>query len=159
MQEPTTMRFDSRAEFGAQWRACLGAARARIDLFDPDFTVFPLEAVDVDAALRAFLRHGGQMRLALHRPSHIESHCPRFLRLLRDYSHGVQCRATPKSLHGLSDSFCIVDDVHVVRRFHSDHMRGEAAFDAPGAVDLPRQRFDAIWEESRATLQPTITGL
>ncbi|SFD79019.1 hypothetical protein [Massilia yuzhufengensis] len=159
MQEPVTTRFDSLAGFGAQLRACLAAARARIDLFDPDCAVFALGATDVDAALRAFLKGGGVLRVAMHTPAHIERHFPRFQRLLRDYSHGVACRATPRALHGLTDSFCIVDDVHVLRRFHSDHMRGEAAFASPGAVDLPRHRFDAIWEESAVTLQPTTTGL
>ena len=159
MQEPTTVRFDTRAGFEAQLRACLLAARTRLDLFDPDFSVFPLGTIDVDAALRAFLAGGGVLRLAMHSPAHIERHYPRLQRLLRDYSHGVECRVTPRSLHGLTDSFCIADDAQVVRRFHSDHMRGEAAFASPGAVDLPRHRFDAIWIESRTILQPTTTGL
>ncbi|MGH8855340.1 MAG: hypothetical protein ACREWI_13810 [Telluria sp.] len=159
MQEPSTTRFDSRTEFEAQLRACLGLARTRLDLFDPDFSIFPLGSTEVDALLRAFLGRGGVLRLALHRPDHIERHYPRFLRLLRDYSHGAECRATPKVLHHLSDSFCIVDDAHVLRRFHSDHMRGEAAIASPGAVDVPRHRFDAIWEESRVCLPPTTTGL
>jgi hypothetical protein len=159
MQEASTSRFDTRAEFEARFRACLAAARTRLDLFDPDFAVFPLGTSEVDAALREFLRRGGVLRLAMHSPAHIERHYPRFLRLLRDYSHGVECRATPKTLHQLTDSFCIVDDAHVLRRFHSDHMRGEVAFASPGAVDLPRHRFDAIWEESRVTLLSTKTGL
>ncbi|VXC70870.1 hypothetical protein [Massilia sp. 9I] len=159
MQEATSTRFDTRAECEAHFRACLAAARTRLDLFDPDFAVFPLGASDVDATLREFLKRGGVLRLAMHTPGHIERHYPRFLRLLRDYSHGAECRATPKTLHQLTDSFCIVDDAHVLRRFHSDHMRGEAAFASPGAVDLPRHRFDAIWEESKAVLQSTKTGL
>ena len=163
MQAPTISelksRFDTRTEFEAQFRACLAAARTRLDLFDPDFAVFPLGTSDVDAALRDFLKRGGVLRLAMHTPAHIERHYPRFLRLLRDYSHGAECRATPKILRQLTDSFCIVDDLHVVRRFHSDHLRGEAAFASPGAVDLPRHRFDAIWEESKPVLQSTKTGL
>jgi hypothetical protein len=159
MQEPGTSRFDTRAEFEAQFRACLAAARTSLDLFDPDFAVFPLGASDVDAALREFLKHGGVLRLAMHTPDHIERHYPRFVRLLRDYSHGVECRATPKTLRQLTDSFCITDDAHVLRRFHSAHMRGEAAFGVPDAVDLPRHRFNAIWEESKAVLQSTRTGL
>ncbi|MEX5746853.1 hypothetical protein [Massilia sp. X63] len=159
MQEPIVTRFDTRLAFEAQVRACLAAARSRLDLFDPDFAVFPLGASDVEAALRAFLGRGGVLRLAMHTPAHIERHYPRLLRLLRDYSHGAECRATPKGLRQLTDSFCIADDLHVVRRFHSDHMRGEAAFATPGAVDLPRHRFDAIWEESILTLSSTRTGL
>jgi hypothetical protein len=49
--------------------------------------------------------------------------------------------------------------VHIVRRFHSDHMRGEAAFDAPAATELARERFGAIWEESHTRLQASSTGL
>jgi hypothetical protein len=49
--------------------------------------------------------------------------------------------------------------VHIVRRYHSDHMRGEAAFDTPAAAELARERFAAIWDESRPALHPTTTGL
>ncbi|KFI06899.1 hypothetical protein [Massilia sp. BSC265] len=159
MQEAQTVRFDTRAEFDIQFRACLAAARARIDLFDPDFAVFPLGASEVEASLREFLKRGGVLRLAMHSPAHIERHYPRFVRLLRDYSHLLSCRNTPKGLRTLTDSFCIADDVHVVRRFHSAHMRGGASFAVPDAVDLPRHRFDAIWEESFPVFQSTTTGL
>ena len=156
---PRTARFDTRAEFEAQLRACLASAQRSLALFDPDFAVFPLGTSEFDTALRAFLSRGGLLRLAMHEPGHIERHYPRLLRLLRDYSHAVECRVTPKALRNLTDSFCIADDTHVVRRFHSDHMRGEAAFDAPAAVDVPRHRFEAIWAESRPALHPTTTGL
>ena len=159
MQEERTLRFDTRAEFEAQFQACLALARTRLDLFDPSFAVFPLGSIDTDAQLRAFFARGGVLRLAMHSCAHIERHYPRFLRLLRDFSHCTECRVTPTRLAMLTDSFCIADDLHVVRRFHSDHMRGEAAFDAVGAIDLPRHRFDAIWEDSRITLRSTVTGL
>lgn len=159
MQEARTTRFDTRAEFDAQFRACLASARTSLDLFDPDFAVFPLGASEVEASLREFLRRGGVLRLAMHSPAHIERHYPRFLRLVRDYSHLLSCRNTPKGLRALTDSFCIADDLHVVRRFHNAHMRGEASFAVLDAVDLPRHRFDAIWEESFSILQSTTTGL
>lgn len=157
--KPATARFDTCAGFEAQFRACLDAAQVRLDLFDPDFAVFPLGSRDTDAALRTFLGRGGMLRLAMHSPGHIERHYPRLLRLLRDHGHAIECRATPKALHDLTDSFCIVDNRHVLRRFHSDHMRGEMAFDTPDSLDIPRHRFEAIWAESRPTLQPSIAGL
>jgi len=159
MQASMTTRFDTRAEFETQFRACLAAARTRLDLFDPDFAIFPLGSSEVDAGLREFLKRGGVLRLAMHSPAHIERHYPRFLRLLRDYSHLLSCRNTPKGLRSLTDSFCIADDLHVVRRFHSAHMRGEASFALADAVELPRHRFDAIWEESFPVLLSTSTGL
>jgi hypothetical protein len=159
MDAPLIARFDTRRELEAQWRALLERTQGRLELFDPDFAVYPLGAPDVETRLRAFLQAGGMLRLALHDHAHVEGACPRFLRVLRDYSHQVECRQSPRSLRHLSDSFALADGLHVVRRFHCDHMRGEAAFDAPASVELPAQRFDALWEESRSTLAPSVTGL
>ncbi|MEW6369485.1 MAG: hypothetical protein AB1584_01010 [Pseudomonadota bacterium] len=159
MNEPLTVRFDTRRDCEAQWHAVLGRASQRLDMFDPDFALFPLGSIDADARLRSFLRGGGLLRLVMHDSAHIERHYPRFLRLLRDYSHLVECRQTPRSLRQLTDSFCIADGLHVLRRFHSDHTRGEAAFEAPNAVELPAHRFAAIWAESRLALTPSVSGL
>lgn len=152
-------KFASHAEFQAHWRACLARSHTTLLMFDPDFSVFPLGAPDVDEALRAFLHDGGTLRLALHRPGHVERHYPRFLRLLKDYNHRIECHATSRSLHQLTDSFCIGDGIHIVRRFHCDHMRGEAAFDLPEATEISLERFQGIWAESAPTLHPTVTGL
>lgn len=157
MSEPVT--FDTRAVFQQQLNAVLARARATLDVFDPDASLFRLGAPDVDAVLRIFLRNGGRLRLALHDPTWLEREAPRFQRLLRDYAHGVECRRTPRSLRDLTDSFCIADDTHIVRRFHSDHMRGEAYFDASQQTERSRLRFDAIWAESQPGLQASVTGL
>lgn len=152
-------RFDTRAELEQHFVECIGRSRALLQMFDPDFAVYPLGSGAVDAALRGFLAHGGVIELAAHRVGLIERQYPRFLRLLKDYSHRISCRVTPRSLHQLTDSFCIGDGVHIVRRFHSDHMRGAAAFDAPSATEIQRERFASIWQESLPGLQASITGL
>ena len=153
------LRFDTRAEFQRQLAAVLARAQASLDMFDPDFALFPLGDTDVDAVLRQYLAGGGQLRLAMHGSAHIEHHYPRFLRLLREHWHRIECRVTNRGIRQLTDSFCIADGLHLVRRFHSDHLRGEAAFDAPQETDVPRKRFSAIWEESQPGLYPTVTGL
>jgi hypothetical protein len=159
MDEPVALRFSTHLEFGARFRECLARSHATLQLFDPDFQVFPLGVSDVDAALRHFLAGGGTIQLALHRPEDIEREYPRFIRLLKEFGHRIECRATPPGLRQLTDSFCIGDGVHIVRRFHSDHMRGEAAFDNPAATETSLERFGAIWLESRPCLHPTVTGL
>jgi hypothetical protein len=153
------LRFDTRAEFQRQLRAAMERARVSLDMFDPDFSLFMLGDADIDAMVRRFLQGGGTMRLAMHEVKHIERNAPRFLRLLRDHSHRIECRVTNRGIRQLTDSFCIADELHIVRRFHSDHLRGEAAFDAPQETEVPRERFAAIWEESQPGLHPTVTGL
>lgn len=159
MDEPGVYPFASHQEFGVHLRACIERSVATLHLFDPDFSVFPLGASDVDELLRAFLKKGGQLRIAMHRPEHIERNYPRFLRLLKDYSHRIECRVTGRNLHQLTDSFCIGDELHIVRRFHSDHMRGETAFNMPKSTEISAERFSGIWAESLPGLHAATTGL
>jgi hypothetical protein len=159
MDEVAAYRFTTQLEFEARFRDCIAHSRSSLQLFDPDFAVFPLGASDVDTGLRHFLAGGGAIELAMHSSAHIERHYPRFLRLLRDFSHKVECRITGNNLQHLSDSFCIGDGIHIVRRFHSDHMRGEASYGAPAATEISRERFGAIWLETVPVLHQTTTGL
>ncbi len=151
--------FSSRAGFAQQLHAAMARAQRTLDLFDPDFALFGLGTSDVDKILRDFLRQGGRMRLAMHRTTYLERDCPRFIRLLRDLGHQAECRLTSQSLRLLTDSFCIVDNAGVVRRFHSDHARGEAAVGVAGAADICMERFAGIWVESKPALHPATTGL
>jgi hypothetical protein len=151
--------FDTQRALTAHFQECIARSRASLQLFDPDFRVFDLGHSETDAALRQFLLGGGSLLLAMHRSDHIERNYPRFIKLLRDYSHRIECRLTSKNLHHLTDSFCIGDRLHIVRRFHCDHLRGEAAFDAPPACEISLERFEGIWAESRPGLHASTTGL
>lgn len=159
MDEAVVTKFDTRAELGVHFHNVIACSKATLDLFDPDFSVFPLGSLEIDAALRKFLGAGGQMQVAMHDTAVIERQYPRFLRLLKDYSHRMQCRVTNRPLRTLTDSFVIGDHVHIARRFHSDHMRGEAAFNAPLATEISNERFVGIWAESLPGLSATTTGL
>ena len=157
MLEPQVSKFSTQTEFGALIRQCMAQACRRIQLFDPDFRGWPLGSADVIDTLRHFLCSGTLCRLELttHNAAHLEQNCPRFIALLADYSHAIECRATPKNLQLLTDSFCVSDGMNTVRRFHADHFRGEAAFDSPAGAAICAERFSAIWDESRPILQNT----
>jgi hypothetical protein len=151
--------FSSRSEFQQQLTLCLSRAERRLQLFDPDFALWELGSSGHDALLRQFFLKGGRLQLAAHRNAQLERHAPRFLRLLKDFSHAIECRLTGKHLRQLSDSFCIADDRHIVRRFHADHLRGEAVFDGPDDTKVSAERFDTIWCESEPGLHASSTGL
>ncbi|MES2740128.1 MAG: hypothetical protein V4754_04160 [Pseudomonadota bacterium] len=153
------VKFDGRREFEQQLRLCLARAEHTLQLFDPDFSLWLLGASDVEAILRTFLVGKGRLQLATHSNAHLERDCPRLLRLLHDFGHLIECRLTPKHLRQLTDSFCIADGRHIVRRFHSDHLRGEAAFDSPVDTELSTERFHAMWAESVPGLHVSTTGL
>lgn len=161
MPEPAKHAFDSREQFHAQLRLCLARAERTLQLLDPDFAAWPLGASDVTQALKRFLLSNGSNRvqLILHSPRHVQQHYPRFMELLADFSHGIECRITPANLRHLTDSFCIADQLHGVRRFHSAFFRGEASFGDAAALDVCQERFAALWEESRSGLHGSTLGL
>lgn len=151
--------FSSRREFDAQLAACLARAQSRLRLFDRDFALWELGSTATDALLRRFLADHGSIELVVHEQRHLERHAPRFLRLLQDYGHAIACRTTPRRLANLTDSFCIADEAHIVRRFHADHLRGEAVFDSAPDTAVSAERFAAIWAESGPGLRSTTIGL
>ena len=159
MDDAVISKFNSHGECSAYFADVLARSSASLLMFDPDFAVFNLGSSANDAALRHFLSRGGHMQLAMHETAHIEREYPRFMQLLRDYGHRIECRVTNRPLRTLTDSFCIGDGEHIVRRFHRDHMRGEAAFHSPISTEISNERFIGIWAESLPGLQGSTTGL
>jgi len=155
----TAQPFASRAGFQQALRDCIGRARLTLQCFDPDFTIWELGTAETDALLRRFLAGHGKLELVAHDFGALERQAPRLLRLLRDYGHAIECRLTGKQLRHLTDSFCIADGRHLVRRYHADHVRGEAIYDAPPATQLCKERYTAIWAETMPGLHANTTGL
>ena len=154
-----TRAFSSRLEFEQLLQLCLSRARLQLQMFDPDFALWQLGSSANDAILRQFLSGGGTLQLVAHSNARLERDAPRFLRLLKDYGHAIECRLTHKNLRQLTDSFCIGDARDQVRRFHADHLRGEAVFDSPPDTQVCEERFLAIWKESSPGLHVSTTGL
>ena len=157
MLEPQISKFSSHTEFGDLIRQCLERACHLVQLFDPDYSTWLLGGVEVVDTLRHFLRSGAftRIELAMHGPTHLERNCPRFIALLAEYGHSIECRVTPRNLQLLTDSFAVSDGINTVRRFHADHFRGEAAFNSAAGAAICIERFNAIWSESRPILQNT----
>ncbi|ELX10135.1 hypothetical protein Jab_2c22220 [Janthinobacterium sp. HH01] len=157
--ERQSFPFTTRAEFLQHLSSCIARAEHTLTMFDPDFHIWELGASSTDAQLRHYLKNGGRLQLAAHEGRAVERDAPRFLRLIKDYGHLVEVRRTSQQLRQLTDSFCIADDRHIVRRFHADHFRGEAVFDGPEDTQTSAERFLTIWLESAPGLYANSTGL
>ncbi len=158
-QQREEHKFSSHAEFSANLLDLVGRSRLRLRMFDPDYAFWHLGSLAMHDALQHFLAGHGRIELIAHRNTEIEANSPRFMRLLKDYGHLIECRVTSKNLRQLTDSFCIGDEAHIVRRFHSDHMRGEAVFHGPDALQVSAERFFGIWSETDPGLHATTLGL
>ena len=151
--------FTTRAEFQQHLATCLSGARHTLQMFDPDYSIWQLGSSATEAELRRFLHAGGKLQLVAHDGRLIEREAPRLMRLLKDYGHLIELRRTSPQLRQLTDSFCIADQRDMVRRFHADHFRGEASFNAPQDLQTSLERFLTIWIESSPALVQNSTGL
>ncbi len=161
MEELSRTKFLLPTEFTGLLRQCFAMARYRLQLFDPDFSIWSLGGAEATQILRQFLLSNKKSRIemVMHKTTYIERDCPRFMHLFTEFGHVIECRVTPKNLRHLTDSFCIADDAHIVRRFHSDHFHGEAVFNAQNETQNWQKRFTEIWLESDSGLHAATTGL
>ncbi len=153
--------FTLPSEFVHLLNQCIGLAQHQIQLFDPDFTRWGLEHADIFQALRHFLLldKKNRLHLAMHRTHYLSNECPRFMPFFTDFSHAIECRITPRNLRQLTDSFCIADETHIVRRYHCDHFRGEAVFHSSEATQISSKRFAEIWLASDIGIHASRLGL
>lgn len=113
------------------------------------------------ASIRRFLLTDAANRLLIvvHDASGIRRDCPRLVDLQRQFGHGLLIHRTLSPARGVYDPFCVVDGSHFVRRFHFDTARGTLNVnDFASAGDL-EQRFQEIWDASRAAVTGTTLGL
>lgn len=153
------VKFDTLAGFQQAELQALALADSEICMFDPNFALWQMNSPQLEQLLRSFLLGKRQARLllAMHDPGHLQHKCPRFMKLLRDFSTSIECRVTPKHLRTLTDSFCVIDQIHQLRRFHCDHVRGEFAQYADCSINLGR--FAQIRDESQQQIHATTLGL
>lgn len=158
---PNQHKFASLAEFQQQILVVFSEAQLLLQLFDPDFSHWKMNQAETIQILRRFLlsKRNARLQIAMLRPQHLELNCPRFMQLSQEFQHAIESRVAPKTLAMLPDSFGIADGCQIVRRYHSDHMRGEAHLHAAAQCAVPLERFSQIWEQSKPTLHVSKLGL
>lgn len=112
-------------------------------------------------ALRHFLlaSRRNRMRVVVHDASRIERNCPRMVQLLRNFSHAVVLHETQPQAKGIYDPFVVADELHAVRRFHFDDLRGLFTLNDPIEAHTLVERFEEIWEASTPAASVTTLGL
>lgn len=112
-------------------------------------------------AMRNFLlaSRRNRLRVVVHETGPLDRNCPRFLQLLRAYSHAVSVHETQPQAKLVYDPFTVVDDLHFVRRFHFEEMRGVLAVDDPIGARSLIERFEELWEASFPAVSATTLGL
>jgi hypothetical protein len=157
----TRALIGTRQEYLDAFDTLLALARRELRIFDPDLVQLGLEAAERLERLEAFLRatRGNRLLVAVHDPTHLTLHSPRFAQVIAAFSTDIAVHQTIGEAARVQDCFVLADGTHVVRRAVAAHPRGVLYRDDPQEGALMWQRFDQIWESSEPTAPPTTLGL
>ena len=156
----TYERFESTREFDAQFEALVPITQRVIRIFDKSLSERYNAPARCDL-LRDFIRADPLNRLyiVVHEPDSLARNCPRLVTLLHHFSHVAKVRQTPRWARHIYDPFIIFDASHYLHRFHYQHMRfARGQNEVVGAQQL-LDRYEELWEASKAAAATSVLGL
>jgi len=161
--EPETVvtPFESPSEYADAWRALLALAVTDVLVFDRDLKDGNWNAAERHDTLRRFLlgNRRARLQIVVHDTTFIEGRLPRVVGLLRDFSHRMEIRRTIEDGRNAWDAFALVDDRHVLHRFHQSFVRGELSLHAPNKARELKGRLDEILLFTEPGVNATQLGL
>jgi len=158
---PGERKLDTIAEQVAAIDELIALAQAHIKVFDVDLAQGGWNAPQRAENLTQFLRRAAHPRLDIivHDTRWIESSGARLAALLRQFGHAITIYTTGAEARGAMDPLVIVDDRHVLHRFHVSQPRASLLIDQPHLAKPLVSRFDEIWVTGEPGLTGTVLGL
>lgn len=149
--------FDTFALYRDAVLELLEQATHSIVLFDPDLAETGIESIRGAELLSGFCdraTHNDALRIAVHDAAYIKRDAPRLLNVVARHGHRMSIRVTTPRYHDWQQPYMVVDDVHVVTRFHHDQPRGKICHHAAATAAPLLTRFEVMWQHA----QPGPTG-
>jgi hypothetical protein len=159
-KSPSQIKFTGKTDYQGFVDEVIALAQHEIRIFDQQLENAFNSPARHDA-LRGFLlaSRRNRLRIVVHDAAKIERDCPRMLELLRSFNHAMAIHETQPEAKNVYDLFVIADEMHSVRRFHFNDLRGLYARDDPIEAHTLVERFEEIWEASAPAIAPTTIGL
>ena len=157
---PQYQKTESVAAYEAAIDMVIARARHRVRIFDKQASN-AFNSIERYELLRGFLlaSRSNRLYIVMHDTGFLNTHCPRMMFLLKQFSHGIFIHETQPHAKHVYDPFAVVDENHYVHRFHYDEMRGLMALNDLNEAHLFNDRFEEIWETSLPAVTATTLGL
>jgi hypothetical protein len=156
-----TTPFDTPSDYAAALDRALALAAHEILVFDDNLALGNWGSVARVEMLRQFLlsHRRARLQIVVHETRHIEQSLPRLTGLLRPLSHKFEILKTIGEGRNARDGFTLVDNRHLVHRFHFDTKRGELSLDDPRKTAVLRERYNEILGFTESGVNATQLGL
>lgn len=154
--------FDTYLEYRSCVAEALGKAHSTALIFDPDLGNTGLNSRECIGALTALFGkspHRHALRILIHKTDFLEKSSPRLLALLGEFRHRTDVHVTSQSCRAWSQPALIVDQQHLVTRFHQDGARGKACFSDPTATASLMAQIETMWVSSQTVTTGTPLGI
>lgn len=162
MDATPSCSFDTYADYRRAALEALSAAQHTVAIFDPDLAKCGLESPAALERLERFCidaRRDDALRILLFDGTHLERHCPRLVTLLVRYAHRASVRIADADAHRAPRPFLLVDDTHLVSRFHRDLPRGRRELGAGSGIACFATQFDTLWPRGQALALQVALGI
>lgn len=138
--------IERREDYHQALLRLLELAQRRIEIFDPDLTYGGWENAAVADLLQTFLARSGRNELSIivHDSHALKTRFPRLTSLMQTRNHQIRLAVTTAEAAHIKDSFVLIDNLHSLRRFHSDHDRAALELNAPETASILQQRFTEL---------------
>ncbi len=159
--QPERSALSTRAEYCAALARLIALAERELRIFDPDASSLGIDAPPTVERLQHFLlrSRGNRLYIVVHDTTHIRSHCPRLLGLLRQFSDRMFIHQTQGEATSVQDCMVVADKLHFVRRPVYAQPRGTFVANDDEESQGVMLRFSEIWESSFPAVSATTTGL
>jgi len=153
--------FHTSTEYQTALDQIIATARQRIRMYDAT-----LEKGDFDSSVRyedlrcfCLAGNGRRIEILLDDPTYLSQHCPRLMRLLRDFSHVIEVRQTDADGEQPDFGFVLVDRSVWLKRVDKDALPGQLNLDDAAGAALLHQQFDHLWQRAVESVSATTLGL
>lgn len=142
-------RFDSRDSYRQALNQLISSAQQRLWFHEKNLEESDFGSRAMHDLLWQFLTRtpAGTIRILVHDPAYLLSHCPRFIQLRERFAHLIQIRAVNEEAPVFETAFVLADEDAYLKRNHFDWMRGETGEDGRESA-LLEHLFDQLWEHS-----------
>lgn len=153
--------FHTLADYQTALDALIAEAKWRLRFYDATLEKSGFNTALRYEQLRAFCLGNPQRRIEilLDDPTHVQTHCPRLMNLLRDLSHVIEIRQAEGETECPAYGFALADGSGWLKRFDKDAVPGLwVRHDAAGAI-LLHQQFEQLWQRGIPNVSASTLGL
>lgn len=157
----TPNEFRTYTDYRTALDQVIAAAQWRLRVYDATLERVGWNEATRYQQLRTFCLGNSQRRIEilLDDSAYVQTHCPRLMSLLRDFSHVLEIRQTDAESERPAHAFALADRSVWLKCFDKNAPPGEWSSDDVSGAVLLHQEFEPLWQRAIPNVSVSTLGL